>query len=410
MSYSLVCRSCKHIFNDDDYYRCPKCSGVLDCHFDLSNKEFYFNVIKNAKSFWDYQPLLPVRSKDVVTIGEGNTSLVNVKNLSKHLGIKSVYVKNEGQNPTGTFKDRCLSVGYTKAKEMNADATVIGSAGNAAAAAAAFAAQANIPCFVMLPANTSMERVVQTLMYGANMIKIRGNVNDCIEMLEKVCNDRGWHNMTTAHPCNPFQAEGSKTIAYELAKDLDWKVPDWIIVPIGGGGTLSSIYKGYCDMYKLGIIESLPKMIGVQEAGCAAVVNAFEINAAPNEICRIENPTGVAVAISDAFPLDGELALKAIYDSNGYAEKVSSEEIATGQSLLGQTSGIFAEPASATTIAAAVNLKNKNIIKSNDVVVCIITGSGLKDSAFAISHSCKPEEVDMDDEQLNEAINRCLQN
>lgn len=407
MSYRLVCRAChKELF--EDCYRCPECGGVLDCRFDLKDKTYYSSVIKNAQTFWDYKPLLPLKGENYITIGEGSTALVDAERLATKLSVRKVLVKNEGQNPTGTFKDRCLSVGYSKAKEMKAPATVIGSAGNAGAAAAAYAAKSELPCFVMVPATTSMERVVQTLMYGANMIKINGNVSDCIEMLTKVCRARGWHNMTTAHPCNPFQAEGTKTIAYELARELDWRMPDWVIVPIGGGGILTGIYKGFCDMKALGLIDKMPRMAGVQEDGCSAVVNAFQIHAKPEEVKRVECPSGVAVAINDAYPLDGGTALAAIYDSSGYAEKVNAQEIADAQSLLGSTAGVFAEPASACSIAGLVKLLNKGVIGSEHTVVCIVTGSGLKDTSFAISHANSPQVVNMDDAELSGAIERCL--
>ncbi len=407
MSYQLVCRGC-HAVLDEDHDRCPQCGGVLDCVFDLSDQGRFRGLLQNARHFWDYRALLPVRGDSVVSLGEGSTPLVCAPRLAERLGVGRLYVKNEGQNPTGTFKDRCLSVGYTKAKEMRAPATVIGSAGNAGAAAAAYAAAAQIPCFVMVPAATAMERVVQTLMYGAQLIKIRGNVSDCIELLGQVCAARGWHNMTTAHTCNPFQAEGAKTIAYELAKQLDWRMPDWILVPIGGGGILSGIYKGCRDLLALGLIDHIPHLCGVQEDGCCAVVDAFDARKAPEEIVRVEHPTGVAVAINDAYPLDGETALRAIYETDGAAIKVSAPQIERAQSALGACAGLFVEPASACTAAALALLRESGLTGAQDTVVCVATGSGLKDPAFAIGHASPPPEVDAEDAQLSAAIDRCL--
>ena len=260
----------------------------------------------------------------------------------------------------------------------------------------------------MVPASTAMERVVQTLMYGAQVVKIRGNVSDCIEMLGKVCEERGWHNMTTAHPCNPFQAEGAKTIAYELAKQLGWKLPDWLVAPIGGGGILSGIYKGFRDLLALDLIDRIPHLCGVQEDGCCAVVNAFDAGKAPEEIVRVDRPTGVAVAINDAYPLDGVTALRAIYETGGAAVKVTAPQIERAQSLLGEKAGLFVEPASACTAAAVEFLAARGLIGPKDTVACVVTGSGLKDPAFAIGHAAKPLEVDMDGAQLNAAIDRCL--
>lgn len=407
MGYQLLCRNCGAVLTED-HYRCPQCGGVLECAFDLTDKQHFIDILRGARCFWDYRELLPVHDAPAVSIGEGSTALVDAPYLASALGVGRLFVKNEGQNPSGTFKDRCLSVGYTKARELGAPATVIGSAGNAGAAAAAYAAAAQIPCFVMVPAATAMERVVQTLMYGGQVVKIRGNVSDCIEMLGKVCASRGWHNMTTAHPCNPFQAEGAKTIAYELAKQFDWKLPDWVIVPIGGGGILSGIHKGFRDLLELGMIHRIPHLCGVQEDGCCAVVNAFDAQKSPEEIVRVENPTGVAVAINDAYPLDGETALRAIYETKGAAIKVTAAQIERAQSLLGEKAGLFVEPASACTVAALDVLVARNLIGAKDSVACVVTGSGLKDPAFAIGHASRPLEVDMDDAQLDEAIDRCL--
>lgn len=407
MNYTLRCRICKKQF-DHDFFRCPACGGVLECDFDLSDQQHLRHVLQNARGFWDYSDFFPIRTDHIVSIGEGETPLVYAKNLCAELGMQGVYIKNEGQNPTGTFKDRPLSVGYTKAVELQAEATIIGSAGNAGAAAAAYAAASGIRCFVLLPEFTAMERVAQTLRYGAHAIKIRGNVSDCIDMLNTVCARRNWHNMSTAVPCNPFQAEGSKTIAYELARQLDWMTPDWVIIPIGGGGNLASIYKGYCDLKKLGLIDRVPKMVGVQEESCAAVAQAYAIHAAPDQIKRVENPSGVAVAIQDALPLDGSAALQAIYDSGGIAMSVSASQIADAQSLLGRTTGIFAEPASACTVAALTRLKGDGRILKTEKVVCLVTGNGLKDTGFAIAHSVAPDVVDMDEQALDRVIDRYI--
>lgn len=407
MGYDLVCRDCgRHI--ERDVFRCPHCDGVLDCRLDLADQGLYRGVLQGAKRFWDYRPLFPVAAGEPVSLGEGNTPLVGAPRLAQRLGLGAVYIKNEGMNPSGTFKDRCQSIAYTKAKEMGAPATIIGSAGNAGAAAAAYAAASGIPCFVVVPADTNMERLAQTLQYGAKLIRVQGNVSDCIEMLEAVCKARGWHDMTTAHCHNPFQAEGAKTIAYELAKDMDWDVPDWIIVPIGGGGILSSIYKGYKEMFGLGLIQRMPKMVGVQEAGCAAVAEAFEKGAAPREIRRVQNPTGVAVAIKDAYPLDGETALQAIYDSGGVAARVSSEQIAQAQVALGQACGVFAEPASAATVAALAKLREAQVLQEGDRAVCIITGNGLKDVGFALQQVAQPDAIPMSQAALDAQIDRLL--
>lgn len=209
MGYDLVCRDCgRH--TEQDVFRCPHCNGILDCRFELEDPPQYRSILQGAKGFWDYLPFFPVAGGHPVSLGEGNTPLVAAPRLAGRLEMRGVYVKNEGMNPSGTFKDRCQSIAYTKAREMGAPATIIGSAGNAGAAAAAYAAASGIPCFVVVPADTNMERLAQTLQYGANLIRVQGNVSDCIEMLEAVCKARGWQDMTTAHSHNPFQRGGGQ--------------------------------------------------------------------------------------------------------------------------------------------------------------------------------------------------------
>ena len=402
MEYTLVCRDCKAKITDQSSYHCPYCKGTLDCEFDLtSHEEKMASLIKNAHSFWDYAPLFPVKHEYRITMGEGRTPLVVAERLAQELDMASVLIKNEATNPTGTFKDRCMSLSLTKALEFGAPAVALGSAGNAGAAAAAYAARAQIPCYVLLPASTPIERVAQTLMYGAKMISVRGTTTDCIEMIAEACDTHGWHNVTTASAYNPYQAEATKAIAFEIAQAMNWSVPDWILVPIGGGGILSGIYKGYRQMQALGLISRLPRIVGVQASGCAAVVEAFKKGKAPDQIKRWDNPSGIAVAIADPYPMDGISALTAIYNSKGYSEMVSDGEILKAQSLLASREGIFAEPASATTVAGLAKLLEAGVIKSGETAVCVVTGTGMKDPQLALEQVQRPPVVDLDMAQLD---------
>ena len=403
MEYALVCRKCDAQIRNESPYQCTHCGGTLDCEFDFTdNCQEVKKVVKNAQEFWDYAPFFPVDTHEPITMGEGRTPLVKADRVAEKLDIARVLVKNEATNPTGTFKDRCMSVSLTKARELAAPAVALGSAGNAGAAAAAYAARASIPCYVFLPASTPVERVAQTLMYGARMISVRGTTTDCIDMVGEACKLHGWHNVTTAIPYNPFQAEATKTIAFELAQEMKWDVPDWILVPIGGGGILSGIYKGYHEMHKMGLIDKMPRMVGVQASGCAAVVKAFKEGKEPEKIeIWGTPPTGIAVAIADPYPLDGTTALSAIYESNGYSEMVSDAEILAGQALLAGGEGVFVEPASATTIAALAKLREKGAIKRNEQVVCIATGTGMKDPKLAAKQVQTPPVVNRDMDQLN---------
>jgi threonine synthase len=377
----------------------------LDFELEIASRaEELKAVLMNAHAFWDYAPFFPVLAESKVTMGEGNTALIAAQRLQEKLGVRRLFLKNETANPTGSFKDRCMSLSFTKALELGAPAVALGSAGNAGASAAAYAARAQVPCFVLIPESTPLERVALIAMLGAQIILVRGSTTDCIELVEEACKVYGWHNVTTASAYNPFQAEATTTIAFELARALDWSVPDWILVPIGGGGILSGIYKGYRVLHTLGLVDRVPRMVGVQAAGCAPVVQAFQEGRAPDEIERWGSPTGVAVAIADPYPMDGCTALQAIYQSRGYSESVSDGEILKAQSLLANCEGVCAEPASATTVAALAKLLQKGVIKPTEEAVCIITGTGMKELQLIRGKVGHPPVIEKNAEDLSKAV------
>lgn len=404
MDFELICDSCNSKFNSgSNLYVCSNCGKRLRIEYKFPQDNRYLtDIIKNSHGgdIWDYKEFLPIKSDKLITMGEGKTPLVNASNLAKQLNMKKVFIKNETLNPSGTFKDRCMTVALSKAVELNAPAVILGSAGNAASSAAAYAARANIPCYVLVPAATPIERVVQTALYGGRVIRIDGTVNDCIDMIKFAQKEYGWHNVTTANVYNPYQGEGPKTIAYEIAKQLNWEVPDWILVPMGGGGILSAIWKGFKEMYKIKVINKLPRMIGLQATGCAAVVKAFKEKKKSYEIKDWGKPDTIAAAIADPFPLDGEIALDSIYESKGYAEWISDKEILKGQKAVAECEGIFAEPASSTTIAGLIKLKNAGIINENESAVCIVTGTGLKDPKIAAKNIKEPPVISKDIKSL----------
>jgi len=405
--FDLICTSCNSKYESkSQVYTCKNCGKRLRIEYKYSRQHNYLaEIIKTAEGgVWNYREFLPVESDKIITMGEGNTPLVEAPNLESLLEINNVFIKNETLNPTGTFKDRCMTVAISKAVEFNATAVILGSAGNAASAAAAYATRANMPCYVLIPAVTPIERVVQTALYGGRIIRIDGTVNDCIDMIHFVQKEYGWHNVTTANVYNPYQGEGPKTIAYEIARQLNWKTPDWILVPIGGGGILSAIWRGFKEMYEIKVIDKLPRMVGLQADGCASVVKAFKEKKKSHEIEDWGKPNTIAAAIADPYPLDGQIALESIYESHGYAEWVSDEEIMNGQKILARCEGIFAEPASSTTIAGLIKLKSKGIINRSDSVVCVVTGTGLKDPAIAAKNIIEPPIIANDINSLLNAL------
>lgn len=404
----MVCLRCGKQFSvDSALYRCRACNGTLDMRINVKRyREELLPVLKSAPAnLLHYKAMLPF-SKDraYVTLGEGATPLIECKTLARHLGIRELNIKNEGSNPTGTFKDRCMAVSITKAQELGAAGVILGSAGNAAAAAAAYSARGGVKCFVLVPDNTPLERITQNMMYGAKMLLVDGTVNNCIDMIASVKEEFSLHNVTTASVHNPYQAEGPKTIAYEMAYDTDFHLPDWVLVPVGGGGILYSIYKGFCDLFELGLIEYIPKMAGVQAAGCAAVTKAYRENRSSEEIEDFGIPYTIATAIADPYPLDGKLALDAIRASGGFCESVTDEEILAGQLALSECEGIFPEPASSVTIAALKKMLHAEIIGRRESVACIITGTGLKDIKTAMQSIRLPQKVGNDPIYLRQFI------
>ena len=402
--YVQYCLRCEKEAADDGY-ACPVCGGPLGQRYDLSDAEFFRNVLRNARRFWDYAPFFAVREPErAITLGEGFTPLVRSDRAGEQLGVGRLHVKNEAANPSGTFKDRCMSISVSRAREDGDAAFVIGSAGNAGAAAAAYAARAGKPCYVLLPASTPKERLAQIQVCGARLILVEGSVTDCIELIRSVAPEQGWRNLTTAAAYNPYQADAEKAIAYEMAQAMAWHVPDWVVTPIGGGGILTGIYNGYADLLALGLTDRMPKMIGVQETGCAPLVDAFKQGLGPDAIPTVAAPTGIAVAIADAYPLDGPTALQAIRTSGGVAEDVSSEEIVAAQRLLASAEGIYAEPASSTTIAGVAKLRAIGTIGAQDEVVCVITGSGMKEMGLTARYLDSSPKIPLDADALRRVV------
>ncbi len=401
--YEQFCHACRAVF-PEDRYACPACGGTLGQRYDFGDARYCRDVMRRARRYWDYAPFFPVREPArAVSLGEGFTPLIRCDRAAAELGLSRLFVKNEAANPSGTFKDRCMSISVSKAVEDGDRAFVIGSAGNAGAAAAAYAARAGLPCYVLVPAATPAGRLAQIQVCGAKLILVRGTVYDCIRLIREVAPEMGWRNLTTAAVYNPFQADSEKAIAYEMAQALDWRLPDWVATPVGGGGILAGMANGFSDLLELGLIDRVPGMIGVQEDGCAPLVEAFKRDLAPDAIPTVAKPFGIAVAIADAYPLDGPAALSAIRRSGGVAEDVSGAEIILAQQLLARTEGVYAEPASSTTIAGVKKLRAAGVIGPDDSVACVITGSGMKEMGLTAGHLPKPPVVDLDADALRRA-------
>jgi threonine synthase len=356
-------------------YRCEKCNGLLEIRFDLSNKR---KVPWKSRPLevWKYREILPVNDPGhIVTLSEGGTGLHSCPRLGKKLGLKKLYVKNEGENPTGSFKDRGMTVAISKAIELHKRKVACASTGNTAASLAAYSARAGLECTVFVPAGkVAGGKMLQVVMHGANILQVKGDFDQAMESVTQLTSKR--KNFYLMNSLNPFRLEGQKTLAFEVCDKLGL-APDALVLPVGNGGNISAIWKGFNEYHELGIVKTRPRMIGVQAANAAPIARA--VKKKQDKIRPVKKPRTLATAIRIGSPVNSPKVLKAIEDSRGTAETVTDQEILSAQKMLASLEGIFVEPASAASIAGLETLKDSGNIDPSDIVVCVTTGHGLKD-------------------------------
>jgi len=342
---------------------------------------------RRERGVWKYRELLPIDHPDhIVSLGEGGTPFLPARRIGEKLGLEKLWLLDDTRNPTSSFKDRPMTVGVSKAVELQYETVVSASSGNAAASLSAYAAKAGLECITFVPEMASAGKLAQLTMYGAKVVRVRGlesGVDPTVKMLREVCDRYKWYPCPSFGSMNPYQAEGPKTMSYEVVEQLEWVPPDWVFVPVGGGGAMAGNWKGYLDFGELDFIKSLPRMVAVQSTGCAPVVRAFEEGVDPLKIARWERPDTIATGLMDPFPWDGDAALRAVRESNGTALAVSNDEISEAQRLLAKSEGIFAEPSGVASLAGLIKLAGTGLIEKSDVVAVEITGSGLKDPDVA---------------------------
>lgn len=334
-----------------------------------------------------YREFLPVDdSTPVVTLNEGNTPLIKADNLAKKIGVDAeIYLKFEGCNPTGSFKDRGMTMAVTKAKESGSGAIICASTGNTSASAAAYGAKAGLKTYVLIPDGyIALGKLSQAMMYGADIIAIQGNFDKALEMVREISDK---YPITLVNSVNPYRIEGQKTGAFEICEALG-QAPDYHFIPVGNAGNITAYWEGYKEWHKLGKIKELPKMMGFEAEGAAAIVKGE----------RIMNPETVATAIRIGNPASWKFAEAARDESNGMINYVTDEEILKAYKLIASCEGVLAEPASAASVAGLI--KVKDTVKSGSKIVCILTGNGLKDPDNAIKYAndeVKKTSADMTD-------------
>ena len=325
-----------------------------------------------------------------ITLGEGGTTLHRTTRLGELLGVKKLNVKNEGENPTGSFKDRGMTVGVSRAVEVKAKKVICASTGNTSASLAAYAAKAGLECIVIIPqGKIALGKLVQAIAHGARVIQIEGYFDDALRAVLTVVKSNP--KLYLLNSVNPYRVEGQKTLAYEIWDQLEGDIPDTVIVPVGNAGNISAIWKGFQDLQEIGMISHPPRMIGIQAQGASPVTEAFKTGR--SEIIPIQHPETIATAIKIGSPASWKKALRAVRDSGGIMEAVTDDEILAAQRLLARLEGVFVEPASASSIAGMKKLIEVGLVGADERVTCVVTGHGLKDPEIVSQMFEKPRTV-----------------
>lgn len=369
-SHRLVCIKCNntHTMEDPITY-CTKCGGILEYNIELHKIKKI--SLKGPITFWRYKSLLPPVSK-TVTLGEGGTPLQKAERLANNLGISNLFLKNETQNPTNSYKDRSASLIISDVTSRGYDNLVCATNGNHGASLAAYAAKENISCNLIVPKAIDIGKLAQMMIYNARIEEAGIDIEEAIERSRKIESEMGWYQATTE--LNPLSIEGSKTISFEIIEQFG--VPDWIILAMGSGSTLHALWKGFKEMVKMNIIDEKPRVVGVQAVGCAPITEAYKKGI--EKPLKIEKGDTEASAIRVTNPIYGELALDALKQSNGSAVTVEDQMMMDAGKIMARLEGIFAEPASAAPIASLRLLIDDGTIRKKDSVVCLVTSSGLK--------------------------------
>jgi threonine synthase len=391
--YELICSRSGHQIPQEVYHRfCPVCAGDLAFHYDLENVRFD----RDLPGIWRFIDLLPIAQPDqIVSLQEGNTPLLPA-NLSDALGIRLLW-KWEGVNPTGAQKDRGRAVAIAKGRSFGFETAIIASTGSAGLSSAAYAARAGMKHAVLMSRGTPMARVMPVLALGSAVFEVDGTIEETLELLAAACNTLGAYETTTYRRANPYQSEGAKTLGYEIFLQLD-DVPDWIVVPAGGAGTLGSIWRAFRELRALGLIERMPRLAGVQPADYNALEIAEQKGLSSDAELRAltwadDTPATVLVKLQHTYPYDGEEALMAIRESKGRVCVATDDEAFAAQRRIGASDGLYAEPSSTVTLTAIEKLIAAGAIEPGQTVVGILTGSGHRETHVLVERGDAAVEV-----------------
>jgi threonine synthase len=374
---ALRCKECKTEYPLDARYVCEQCFGPLEVRYasreGLDPAELKHRIQTGPYSIWRYADFLPVENPQSA-LGAGWTPLVRADRLARELGIHELWVKNDAANPTHSFKDRVVSVALARAQELGFTTIACASTGNLANAVAAHASAAGLESYVFIPSDLEEQKVLATGIYGTNLVAVRGNYDDVNRLCTELAGEHDWAFVNIN--MRPYYAEGSKTLAFEIAEQLDFEMPDRVVGPIASGSLFTKLARGFEEWIEVGLLDGkLPIFNGAQAEGCSPVATAF---AEGQDYCRPVKPETIAKSLAIGNPADGPYALELARRTGGSIDAVTDDEIREGIKLLAQTTGIFTETAGGVTIAVLRKLAQRGDIGESERVVAVITGEGLK--------------------------------
>ena len=379
------------------------CGGILEITYDYEYIKTQLTKEKLAarteRTMWRYRELLPIEeTTEPPPLRVGWSPLYEEQRLAEQLGLKRLWVKDDGLNPTASLKDRASAMAVAKAREAGAEVIACSSTGNAASSLAGNAAAAGLKTYIFVPSRAPKGKVAQLMTFGAAVISVQGSYEETFELSKAAIEKWGWYNRNAA--INPYLSEGKKTVALEIMEQLDWQVPDYIAISVGDGCTIAGLWKGLKDLYAIGFIDRLPRLISAQAEGCCPLNRAI---ASGEDWYPMEENT-LADSIAVGVPRNADKALMAIRESNGLVVNVSDAEIMAAQKLLGRSCGVFGEPAGVTGTAGVRKLCEQGVLGPDDTVVSVVTGNGLKDVANAIAACGEPITIPSDMERLLRAF------
>ena len=375
----LRCRECGRAYPAEALHVCEYCFGPLEVVYDyeaVAAATSRASIAAGPASIWRYASLLPAQNDGAVDLGAGFTPLVRADRLAAELGLGELWLKNDTLNPTGSFKDRVVSVALARARELGFKVAACASTGNLANSVAAHAARAGMRHFVFIPADLEPAKIVTSAIYGDSLVAVDGSYDDVNRLCAELASEHPTWAFVNVN-LRTYYAEGSKTLAFETAEQLGWQAPDHVVVPVASGSQLTKIAKGFSELHTVGLLDEEPsvRVSGAQAEGCSPVATAF---AAGDHYVRPVKPTTLAKSLAIGNPADGIYALDAVRSSGGAVASVTDEEMVEGMILLARTEGIFAETAGGVTIATLAKLAASGVVRSDERVVAYVTGNGLK--------------------------------